>query len=75
MMVCAFNALTRYQAAAPKKTSSGWMGNRRRSMMFSRHSKKVDSGMGDKDVQAEIDKLLSYLKVQRRRQPWATIVV
>jgi hypothetical protein len=44
-------------------------------MMFSRHSKKVDSGMGDKDVQAEIDKLLSYLKVQRRRQPWATIVV
>lgn len=54
--------LKKYQAAAPKKTGSGWMGNRRRSMMFSRHSKKVDSGMGDKDVQAEIDKLLSFLK-------------
>jgi len=54
--------LKKYQAAAPKKTGSGWAATRRRSLMFSLHGKKAEPMLADKDVQAELNKLLSYLK-------------
>jgi CBS-domain-containing membrane protein len=54
--------LRKYQAASPKKAGSGWGATRRRSLMFSLHGKKAEPTLTDKDVQAELNKLLSYLK-------------